>query len=318
MMKRAIIKWAMKLFERVPSSDDLSLNEIFCHKSFTLASNQERERIMQKSSEFRYLYEYQHPFDSLFGFDLAPLLRGKVVLDLGCFTGGKSVAYTERYRLDTLYGIDIRDVYIEAAQRFAKTKGIKAEFVCATGEKLPFEDEKFDAICSHDVFEHVRDVEQTLSECNRVLKRKGKLFVVFPSYFGPVEHHLSLVTATPFIHYFFDGRDLIDVYNELIDERGQEESYWYKRQNRSLETWERCNTLNGCTKWGFRKLIRHTNWNVYYERNSPLLRGITKKYPALRLIRYLIYPFAQVPFLEEFLCERIIYILETRKIEGNV
>jgi hypothetical protein len=84
-MKRAIIKWAMKLFERVPSSEDLSLNEIFCHKSFTLASNQERERIMQKSSEFRCLYEYQHPFDSLFGFDLAPLLRGESNAGFGVF-----------------------------------------------------------------------------------------------------------------------------------------------------------------------------------------------------------------------------------------
>lgn len=145
-MKRAIIKWAMKLFERVPRSDDISLNEIFRHKSFTEASSQERERIMQKSSEFRCLYECCHPFDSLFGLDLSLLLRGKVVLDLGCFTGGKSVAYAERYRLDKIYGLDIRDVYIEAAQRFAKTRGIKAKFVCATGENLPFEDEKFGSV----------------------------------------------------------------------------------------------------------------------------------------------------------------------------
>ncbi len=309
-MKRAIIKRAMKWFGRVPRSDDMLLSEIFRHKSFTEASNQERERIMQKSSEFKFLCEYQHPFDSYFGFDLAPLLRGKVVLDLGCFTGGKSVAYAERYRLDKIYGIDIRDVYIEAAQRFAKTKGIKAEFVCATGENLPFEDEKFDAICSHDVFEHVRDVEQVLSQCNRVLKRKGKLYVVFPSYFGPIEHHLSLVTATPFIHYFFSGRDLIDVYNEIVNERESEASYWYKRSNPSLEMWERCNIINGMTKRKFRQLIKHGNWGIYYERNSPPLRDVSRKHPHWRLIRYMIYPFAQLPILEEFLCGRIVYILE--------
>lgn len=308
-MKRAIIKRAMKWFERVPRSDDMLWSEIFRHKSFTEASNQEREGIMQKSSEFRFLSEYQHSFDSYFGFDLAPLLRGKVVLDLGCFTGGKSIAYAERYRLDKIYGIDISDVYIEAAQRFAKTKGIKAEFVCATGENLPFETEKFDAILSHDVFEHVQDVEQVLSECNRVLKRKGKLFVVFPSYFSP-EHHLTLVTATPFIHYFFSGRDLIDVYNEIINERGEQASYWYKRSKPGLEMWERCNTVNGMTKRKFRQLIKYGNWKIYYERNSPPLRVVSRKHPALRLIRYMIYPFAQLPILEEFVCDRIVYILE--------
>lgn len=153
-------------------------------------------------------------------------------------------------------------------------------------------------------------MEQVLSECNRVLKRKGKLYVVFPSYFGPIEHHLSLVTATPFIHYFFSGKDLIDVYNEIIDERGDEASYWYKRSNHSLEMWERCNTINGMTKRKFRQLIKHGNWDIYYERNSPPLRNVSRKHPALRLIRYMIDPFAQLPILEEFFCERIVYILE--------
>ncbi|HJH26615.1 MAG TPA: hypothetical protein C5S37_07530 [Methanophagales archaeon] len=308
--KRAIIKRAMKWFERVPRSDDVFWNEIFRHKSFTQASEQERKKIRFKSSEHRYLGEFQHPFDLLFGLDLAPLLKGKVALDLGCFTGGKAVAWAKRYRLDKIYGIDIRDVYIEAAQQFAKIKGVNAEFICSKGEKLPFEDEKFDAILSHDVFEHVQDVEQVLSECNRILKRKGKLFVVFPSYFNPIEHHLSLVTATPCIHYFFNGKDLVDVYNKIIDERGTEASYWYKRRNPSLEAWERCNTINGMTKRKFQHLIKHTNWSIYYERNSPLLRGVSRKYPALRLIRYVIYPFAQWHIFEEFLCERIVYILE--------
>ena len=240
-IKKAIIKRAMKLFERVPSSDSVSLNEIFCLESFINAIKHERERIMFKSSEFRYSNEYQQPFDLLFGLDLVPLLKGKVALDLGCFTGARSVAWAERYKLDKIYGIDIQDIYIEAAQRFAKIRGVNAEFICAKGESLPFTDEKFDAILSYDVFEHVRDLERVLSECNRVLKRNGKLFVVFPSYFNPIEHHLSLVTLTPFIHYFFSGRDLIDVYNEIIDERG-EEANWYKRQNRNLEPWERCNT----------------------------------------------------------------------------
>ena len=66
-MKHAIIKRAMKWFERVPRSDDVFWNEIFRHKSFTQASEQERKRIMFKSSEHRYLGEFQHSFDLYFG-----------------------------------------------------------------------------------------------------------------------------------------------------------------------------------------------------------------------------------------------------------
>ena len=59
-MKRAFIKWAMKLFEKVPGSADISLNEIFRLKSFTQASKQERKKIMLKSSEYRYASVFQH------------------------------------------------------------------------------------------------------------------------------------------------------------------------------------------------------------------------------------------------------------------
>ena len=307
--KRAIIKRLMKLFERVPSVNDYHLSEIFRQKVFTQASQQERKRIMLKSSQRAYLDEFQHPFDLYFGLDLVPLLKGQIALDLGCFTGGRSVAWAERYRLDEMYGVDIRDIYIEAAQNFAERKDIKANFVCSMGETLPFKDETFDAILSFDVFEHLRDVNQILLECNRVLKREGRLFVVFPSFLHPVEHHLSLVTVTPLIHYFFSGRVLIEAYNEIINERGNEAN-WYKRQSTGLESWERCNGINGITKRKFRHLVKDTNWNICYEHNSPLLRGVSEKNPVLKLIRYVIIPFAQLRGFEEILCERVVYILE--------
>lgn len=307
--KQAIIKWLMKLFERSLSRDDYHLSETFRQDSFTHATKQERERIMLKSSERAYVDELQHPLDLYFGVNLAPLLKGKVALDLGCFTGGRGIAWAERYQLEKIYGIDIRDIYIEAAKNFAQRKGIEAKFVCSRGESLPFNDERFDAILSFDVFEHVQDVNQVLVECNRVLKRGGRLYVVFPSYLHPAEHHLSQVTATPFIHYFFSGKNLVEVCNEIIDERGGEAA-WYKRQNPNLEPWERCDGINGMTKRKFRHLIRETGWNIYHEHRPPLLRGMSRRHPALRLIRYLITPFAQLRGFDEFLCGRIVYILE--------
>jgi len=311
-LKNIIIKRAMKLFGRKPTSKDIiAWSEIFCHDSFTKGTKEERERIMLESSEYRYCYENQHPWDAYFRVDIAPLLEGEIVLDLGCFTGGRAVAWAERYKLDMIYGIDIDQNYIEAAQQFAKQKGIRAQFICAKGESLPFKDDQFDAIFSMHVFEHIQDLGQVLAECNRVLKRQGRLYVVFPSYFNPIEHHLSAVTRTPCLHYFFSGRDLVEVYNEMIDEKGEEAS-WYKRPNRDLEPWERCNTINGMTKAKFRRLLEATNWNIYYEHNPSLLSvgGIASKYPALKLLGYLITPLAQLRILEEYLSSSIVYILE--------
>ena len=67
----------------------------------------------------------------------------------------------------------------------------------SVAENLPFPDERFDAILSFDVFEHVQDVAATLAECHRVLKQGGLLLVVFPGYWQPREHHLGLATRLP-------------------------------------------------------------------------------------------------------------------------
>ncbi len=62
-LKKIIIKRAMKLFEREPTSKDIiAWSEIFCHDSFTKGTKEERERIMFESSEYRYCYENQHPW----------------------------------------------------------------------------------------------------------------------------------------------------------------------------------------------------------------------------------------------------------------
>lgn len=309
-IKRFIIKRLMKLVENELSSDDYPILKLVSGGTATHFSQQEREAIMLESSERTYLDEIQHPWDLYFGLDIAHFLKGQVVLDLGCASGGRSIAWYERYKLNKIYGIDILNVYIKAAQNYAGKKRANAEFVCSKGESLPFKDEVFDAILTFDVLEHVQDIKQVLIECNRVLRKGGRLFVVFPSFLHPYEHHLSPVTLTPFIHYFFSGKDLIEVYNEIVDERGPERNWWYKRQRPRLEAWERSNLINGTTKAKFRRLISRTNWNIYYESNKPFMKTLSERYPALNVFRYMIAPFARLRGFDEILSERIVYILE--------
>lgn len=304
-MKRAIIRHLMKFWEIFPAPD-------FCHPSFTMASEEEQRVIMLASAQSNYDEELKYPWARYFGFDLTSLLENKVVLDLGCYTGGKTIAWAQRYQIKEMHGIDIGDIFIKAARMFAETKGIEAHFTVSTAEELPFPDEKFDAILSYNTFEHVRDLKGVLLECKRVLKRQGKLLVVFPGYFHPFEHHLSSVTFTPFLHYFFSGKELIDVYNQIIDERGQEAN-WYRRNPQDLEPWERCNTINGTTRRSFKHLIKESDWSVHYRGKIALGRAggaLASRMPFAKPLSYLIQPFALLPIIEEAICQPIVYILE--------
>ena len=309
-----IAKCLMKRWETFPTSPEVSvgeLNEVFHHCIFLNGSKTEREAIMLKSSTSKYESELEYPWDHYFGIDLSPFLQGKMALDLGCFTGGRSVAWFERYSLDYIVGIDINQIYIGAAAQFAAMKKIRGDFKVARGELLPFEDETMDAILSFDVFEHVQDVERNLNECYRVLKTGGKLFVVFPSYFHPIEHHLSLVTKLPCIHYFFNGETLIKSYYEVLKERGGD-AYWYKRHSPYLESWEKGNTINGITLAQFSKFLKKSNWKILLHSRKPIGsigRNASKK-KVFRLMSHLFYPLTFIPALQEIFIHRVTYILE--------
>ncbi len=311
-----IAKLLMKLRERIPSSPDNKLGElqeVFRHDIFLNASESKKKELMLKSSNSKYTSELAYPWDNYFGVDISPYLNSKVVLDLGCFNGGRGVAWFERYKLDKIFGIDVDQVYIDSATQFASSKDINAEYKVAKGERLPFEDATFDAVLSFDVFEHVQNIQSTLDECWRVLKPNGKLFVVFPSYFHPIEHHLGLVTKTPFFHYFFSNKTLITAYNEILDERGQD-AYWYKRDSSKPEPWERCHTINGTTLKKFKSIIENKNWEIALHSRKPIGsigRNISKK-KWLLAISYLFYPLTFLPGIQEIMLHRITYILEKK------
>jgi len=99
--------------------------------------------------------------------------KGKL-LDVGC-GGGDFLEALSLYRPKCkLFGIDLSKKAID----FAKKKDIKAEFMVADAQKLPFKDKSFDIVVCFDLLEHVKKPEKVLSEVNRVL-RKGGLFHAF-------------------------------------------------------------------------------------------------------------------------------------------
>ncbi|HKR39963.1 MAG TPA: class I SAM-dependent methyltransferase [Paraburkholderia sp.] len=309
-----LAKAIMKLREVRPTSPQKDIGgcqELFHHQRFTGAAEAERRAIMLASSQKKYDEEMAYPWDHYFRVDLAPYLNGREVLDLGCFNGGRGVAWFERYKFKRLLGIDVAPEFIEAATQFAQSKGVNARFEMARGETLPLATQSIDAILSYDVFEHVQNLRQTLGECQRVLRPGGRLFVVFPSYYQPVEHHLALVTRMPGLQYLFSGATLTRAYYEILRERGND-AQWYWRATPELEPWEKGNTINGTTYRAFGKLIREGGWKVVMNSRAPLGsigRNASRKL-SYRLMSRLFAPLTALPGLQEIFLHRVTYILE--------
>jgi SAM-dependent methyltransferase len=164
-----------------------------------------------------------------------------------------------------------------------------------------------------DVFEHVQDPPVVLSECRRVLKEGGKAFIVFPSFFQPIEHHLGLVTRAPFIHYVFPPQALIAAYYEMIAARGPEAA-WYARESDELEPWERGNTINGLTIRRFRRLAAEAGFTIEAQARKPIgsvgRRSETKS--RGRRLAGALTPVARLPLVEEMVLHRGTFILKRR------
>ncbi len=224
----------MRLKTRFPSPDSLSCAEIFETEAFRNGSLEYRQELMRKSSQWRYECEVQA--DALAArLPCGPerYLRDRVVLDLGCFTGGRSARWAEVHGIRELHGLDVDDVFVSAAQAFARARNLNAHYVKGFGESLPYEDVKFDTIVSLDVLEHVRDYGAVLAECWRTLKPGGHFIAVFPPYYSPCDHHLSQASAVPCLTWLFSGRTLTRAYNRILDERGPA-ARWYSRRSRDL------------------------------------------------------------------------------------
>lgn len=96
---------------------------------------------------------------------------GKRCLDVGC--GGGLLAEEFAKLGFQVVGIDPSEPSLATARAHAKQQGLEIEYVRATGEDLPFDDESFDVVYCCDVLEHVESVDRTIRESARVLRSRS-------------------------------------------------------------------------------------------------------------------------------------------------
>jgi ubiquinone/menaquinone biosynthesis C-methylase UbiE len=99
------------------------------------------------------------------------------VLEIGCGSGGYALYLAEKVGCQVV-GVDVNEPGIRSAKELARSKalGSRARFErCDVSKKLPFDDEKFDAVFSNDVLCHIPGRLDLLVEIFRVLKPAGRM-----------------------------------------------------------------------------------------------------------------------------------------------
>ena len=106
---------------------------------------------------------------------------------------------------------------VDQSRKYAAARGIDSvEFTVCGQRDIPYPDETFDLVLSHDVLEHVEDPRISVAEIRRVLRPGGLSVNVFPVYFGAMSHHLDYVVTVPGLHWIFSPRLLVSVVNAVL------------------------------------------------------------------------------------------------------
>jgi ubiquinone/menaquinone biosynthesis C-methylase UbiE len=113
--------------------------------------------------------------------DLARIVGGESVLDVGCGTGTLAIAAARRVgETGAVTGVDPSAELLARARKKARRARVSVTLEEAGGESLPFPDASFDIVLSSLVFHHLPHaaLRSSALEARRVLKPGGRLLVV--------------------------------------------------------------------------------------------------------------------------------------------
>ncbi|WP_461208476.1 class I SAM-dependent methyltransferase [Desulfocurvus sp. DL9XJH121] len=146
------------------------------------------------------------------------------ILDYGC-GGGMFVLYLLLDGYQNVKGVDTSDrsEYDDFIKTILGIEGGEPILQAYDCERLPFDDQEFDAVVSIMVMEHVHDIDSYYRECARVLKPRGVVLLDFMHRLEPFDTH----SRCWIVHYFpiFIRKILYDkfsdkgysYYNEILN-----------------------------------------------------------------------------------------------------
>ncbi|MCA9382363.1 class I SAM-dependent methyltransferase [Candidatus Dojkabacteria bacterium] len=153
--------------------------------------------------------------------------KNKKILDVGCGIGTFVKKFGEYS--SQVYGLEYDQKKVDQA-----IPEVKQNIVQGEAEKLPYPDEAFDIVFSHEVLEHVNDDQKAVEEAFRVLKNNGEFIVFCPNRMYPFETHGIFIKGKyhfgniPFVPYLpksvykkltphvrnYTNKDLLSLFND--------------------------------------------------------------------------------------------------------
>lgn len=147
--------------------------------------------------------------------DLAGIVPGHDILDVGCGTGTQAIETVRRTGPSgSVVGVDVSPNMLAAAQRKARRHGLSITFQQADAAALPFDDSRFDVVTITTVLHMVPPSrhQQCLREASRVLRCGGRLLLI--DYAGALEDRRNFVSKLG-PHRHFDLYGLRDSLSEV-------------------------------------------------------------------------------------------------------
>lgn len=124
--------------------------------------------------------EVEHDIALQYILYFARMLEIKSILDVGSGTGRAVAFFLKNEPSMKIIGVEpVQDLITRAVQ---KNKIPKELLICASGERLPFEDDGFNAVCAFGVMHHAKHPNIVVKEMMRVAKKA--IFISDSNRFG--------------------------------------------------------------------------------------------------------------------------------------
>lgn len=112
--------------------------------------------------------------------DIVNEINPKNILDIATGTGDLAIMFAEKTKADKIVGLDISEGMLNVGKQKVSDKNLqnRVEMMVGDSEKLPFENNYFDAITVSFGVRNFETLEIGLSEILRVLKPNGKFVIL--------------------------------------------------------------------------------------------------------------------------------------------
>jgi ubiquinone/menaquinone biosynthesis C-methylase UbiE len=197
----------------------------------------------------------------------------KDVMEIGCGRGGICL-FIAMNGANKVTGVDISTEALDTAEKITASfaeKGLvnanKLEFRKEFVENMSFPDESFDVIIADNILEHVNDLDATVKECARVLRKDGILYVPnFPPIYSRFGPHLKYGSKIPWLHIFFTEKAICDaVYKRAVKYPDLKLFDWYpclKDHPATFRDIRRYKDMNYITNKKFKEAVSKSNMKL--------------------------------------------------------